>query len=310
MISAPPPPYTSRPMRKLTLIGIIGALLGASGCNTLKARQVANDAAALYKKGDLKGAAQKYEEAAALDPKIAAIHLNLGFTYLSFFSASPKSKEGNVAGGKALTEFQKYIELKPDDRRGRDYLLQTFVDTNRYSDAVAYFKPEVDRNPPSIEAITILGKIASKAGRIDDALTWYQRRVELTPSDPDAHLNLGILVWEYLHNHAEVTGDARIQMADRGITSLKKAVELRPQAHEAYTYTNLVYRERANGEADELKKIEDNQEADKYMKQALDLIKGQGGLKPATPAAPTAPAAPATPSAPAAPPAQAAPGAK
>ena len=105
-------------MRKLTLVGIIGALLGASGCNTLRARQVANDAAALYKKGDLKGAAQKYEEAAALDPKIAAVHLNLGFTYLSFFSASPKSKEGNVAGGKALTEFQKYIELKQMIREG------------------------------------------------------------------------------------------------------------------------------------------------------------------------------------------------
>jgi tetratricopeptide (TPR) repeat protein len=278
-------------MRNFALLGVIGALIGASGCNTLRARQSANDAAALYKKGDLKGAAQKYEEAAALDSKIAAVHLNLGFTYLSLFSASPKSKEGNVAGGKALTEFQKYIELKPDDPRGRNYLVQTFVDTNRYTDAVAYFKPEVDRNPPSLEAIKTLGIIASKTGRIDDALNWYQRRVAITPTDPDAHYNLGVLVWDYLHNHVDVVGDTRIQMADRGIASLKKAIELRPHAFEAYTYTNLVYRERANGQTDEAKKAEDNQEADKFMKEALSLIKAQGGAKPAAPAAPAAPGA-------------------
>ena len=251
------------------------APLLVSGCDTLRARQVAGDAAVLYKKGDLRAASARYEDAARLDPGIATVHLNLGFTYLSLFSSSPKSKEGNEAGGRAIQEFARYIEQKPADERGRQYLVQTFVDTNRYDDAVTYFRPEVERTPPVLEAVTTLGLIASKTGRIDDALTWYQRRIELNPNDPDAHYNLGVLIWDHLHSHVALVGDARLRLADRGLASLGTARAMRPHGADAYTYTNLLYRERALGEPDEAHTAWDSAQADRFQKMALALMKNQ-----------------------------------
>ena len=236
----------SSPPGRSSLIAA-GAVLALSfaSCDTLKARHRANEAAGEYKKGELKSAAEKYAQAETLDPAIPAIHLNLGFTYLSLFNQSPKSVEGQKYGGRAVEEFEKYLQQKPEDPRGRQYLLQTFVDTKRYDDAVTFFKPEVERAEPSMEAISILGQIAAKLGRFDDAIGWYQKRVDLAPQSTEGLIGLGMLLWDYLHNHPEVTGEKRLLFADRAIAALHKASELKPNLPDPYIDINLVYRERA-----------------------------------------------------------------
>ena len=98
-----------------------------------------------------------------------------------------------------MAEFRKYLEMKPDDPRGRNYLIQTFVDTKRYDDAVEFFKPEVEANPPSLEAIGVLGQIAAKVGRFDAALTWYQKRMDVAPREPEGFVGMGVIVWDHLH---------------------------------------------------------------------------------------------------------------
>lgn len=264
------------PRSAICFLGLFAALAG--GCDTLQARHRAQLGAELYKKGDFQNALYKYEQAAALDSGIDALHLNLGFVYLQLFNASPKSTTGAAYGGLAVRSFQEYHRRRADDPRARSYLVQTFVDTRRYDDAVAFFKPEVEAPKPSIEAISTLGQIAARVGKIQDALTWYEKRVEITPTDPDAHYNLGVLVWDLLHNHLEIIADARLNLANRGLQALNKAIELRPHSPDGYTYLNLVYRERATGQPDDLLKAADIAEADKYMKQALELMK-QGGAK-------------------------------
>lgn len=252
---------------------LLSSTLLVAGCDTLHARHLANSAVALYRSGDFQGAAEKFDRAVELDPRIPTIFLNQGFTYLALYTASPKSKEGYEAGGRAVRAFQRYLALAPDDPRGKNYLVQTFVDTNRYEDAVAYFKPEIERQPPSLAAVTTLGLIASKTGRIDDALNWYQRRVALAPADPDGHYSLGVLIWEHLHYHSNITGQERLALSDQALGSLRKAVELRPHAFESYTYINLVYRERIAGESAEAAKMADLREAERYQKIALEKTK-------------------------------------
>ena len=237
----PSPRRASRALHGLLVLGTLAS------CDTLKARHAANEAASLYKDGNLPSAASKYEEARQLDPAIPTIHLNLGFTYLALYEAAPKGPDGARWGGRAVEEFEKYIALRPDDPRGRQYLIQTFVDSKRYDDAVAFFKPEVSATPPSLEAISLLGQIAAKVGRIDDALDWYQKRVDLAPKEAEGLEGLGVLIWDYLHNHPEITDEPRLKLADRGIASLRRATELKPGAAEAWSYWNLLLRERAAG---------------------------------------------------------------
>jgi len=251
---------------------------GNTGCDTLKARKVASEAADLYHEGRVEEAIAKYEDAAKLDPEIATIQLNLGFANLAVYQNNPSGKAGNDAANQAVVAFENYIKLKPKDTRGHDYLVQTFVDTSRYDAAVEYYKPQIEKKDP--EVFNTLAIIASKTGKFADAKDWYAKRIDADPNNPDAKTSLCVLIWDYLHNHAEVVGDPRKQMADEGIAQCKAAIEQAPKAPNAYTYTNLLYRERAAADLTDDEKRPDLEQANAYFKQAMQLLKeAQGGAK-------------------------------
>ena len=248
------------------------------GCDTLKARMVASDAANLYHEGHIEEAIAKYEEAGKLDPSIATIQLNLGFANLAVYQGNPKGKAGDDAANRAVAAFESFLKLKPGDERGRQYLVQTFVDTSRYDSAVQFYQPQIDKHDPG--AFNTLGIIASKTGKFAEAKDWYAKRVEADPKNPDAKVSLCVLIWDYLHNHAEVVGDQRKQLADEGIKYCKDAIELAPKAPNAYTYTNLLYRERAAADVTDDEKRPDLEQANEYFKKAMQLLKAaQGGKK-------------------------------
>jgi Tfp pilus assembly protein PilF len=136
---------------------------------------------------------------------------------------------------------------------------------------VQYFQPEVEKNRP--EVLNTLGVIASKTGKFAEAKDWYTRRMNADPKNPDAKLSLGVLLWDYLHNHPEVTGDQRKQLADEGIDILGKAIEQAPKAPNAYTYMNLMYRERAAADLTDDEKRPDLEKANEYFKKAMELSK-------------------------------------
>jgi tetratricopeptide (TPR) repeat protein len=269
----------------------------------LRARHRAAEGAEFYAKQSWLEALYKYEQAQQLDPTLPEVKLDLAYTYMQLYQAMAKSSQRPEYGRLCIQSFEEYLKARPNDAQARSYLIQTFVDTNRYDDAVAFFKPDIEKNPPDLEAISTLGQIASKTNRIDQALEWYERRVQTNPKDADGPYNLGVLVWDYLHNHPEVVGQQRLDLGNRGIDALRKAIEIRPADGSGWTYANLVYREKASGEPDDARKNVDNAEAEKYMKVALDLKKAAGKapppalpppvVYPETPDAGATPAAPA-----------------
>ncbi len=259
-----------------TFVLLVGAtsLLGLSGCDSLRARLLAQDGVTLYRKGDANAAADKFEEASKLDPYIPTIQLNLGFANLSLYQGNPNTPEGRTAAGKAITAFERFLQLRPTEERAKSYLIQTFVDTGHYDAAVDYFKPQTDKNPPDSEALATLGTIASKTGRFKEARSWYEKRVEVDPNNADARLAVGVLLWDYLHNHADVTGVNRLLMSDQALAHLNAAIKIKPNAPNSFLYANLVYREKAGGEITDDAKRVDLEQANKLFKQAQDLQKG------------------------------------
>jgi tetratricopeptide (TPR) repeat protein len=257
-------------------VNCVGALFvamvaGSGGCDSLRARKTAGDAANLYHEGKIEEAIAKYEQAATFDPNIATIQLNLGFANLALYQQNPKAKAGDDAANKAVVAFENYLKLKPNDERGTQYLVQTFVDTSRYDAAVQYYQPQIEKNNPDV--LNTLGLIASKTGKYDQAKDWYTKRVAADPKNPDARLALGILLWDHLHTSKEIVGDQRKQQADEGIKILKEAIELAPKAPNAYTYVNLMYRERAEADLTDDEKRPDLEQANAYFKKSVELLK-------------------------------------
>jgi tetratricopeptide (TPR) repeat protein len=254
----------------------VGALLlvaafGSTGCDSLKARMAAGDAAKLFHDGRLEDAIAKYEWAGQTDPNIDTIQLNLGFANLALYQQNPKSTAGENAANKAVAAFEAFLKLKPNDERATQYLVQTFVDTSRYDAAVQYYQPQIQKNDPTV--FNTLGIIASKTGKFDDAKSWYEKRVAADPKNPEARLALGILIWDYIHNHKEIPPDQRKSMADEGIKILGEAIELAPKAPNPYTYTNLLYRERAEVALTDDEKRPELEKANEFFKKAMQLQK-------------------------------------
>jgi tetratricopeptide (TPR) repeat protein len=278
-----PPDRTSRgnhPPRRSAIgrhtLGVLGlsALLVLSGCDMLSARFVAREGVDLYHANDFAGAARKFDEASRLDPGLPVLLLNSGTSNLAHFRAlGSKSAEGQVAAKNAIAAYRKYLEKKPQDERVKGALVQTFVETGRYDDAVAFFKPAVDKKPAdtaALEAIGVLATVASKCGKADEAEKWHERRIEAAPNKPEGYVAPGVFLWNELHDHTDWPHDNRKPKADKALEALKKAIELQPAAPNAYTYTNLVYRELAASEpADDVKR-QHLEEANKYFKMAVE----------------------------------------
>jgi tetratricopeptide (TPR) repeat protein len=242
-----------------------------AGCDPLRARFVARDGVDLYHKGAYAQAAAKFEEATRLDATMPTLQLNLGTAHLGVLrSEGTKSEAGREAAAEAIRAFERYLALKPKDERVKLSLVQTFVDTGRYDDAVTYFKPDVERTPPDPEAVHTLAVIAAKCGKFDEARRWYERHTEIAPRDADAFLALGVHLWEQLHAHPEMDVEPRKAMVESALRALERAIALKPAAPNAYTYANLVYRERVLAEPDDDGKRIALQQANRYYQLALE----------------------------------------
>ncbi len=302
--------------RRFIPLSMVFAVMYWGGCDTLKARSIAQDAVEKYRNGDIKGAADLFNQAAALEPRMPIIQINRGFTNLSLYQLNPKTAEGQQAASIAVDAFKKYMTLKvkPEQRqRARDYLLQTFSDAHKYDEAVDFFKPALAKNPPDIEAVTILGNIAKSMGKMAEAREWLKKRIAADPKDPDGYVALAVMDWEDLcaDSQCRVAPDARkgaltmpppqrIAIANHGIELTKKAAELAPNAPTPLTYWGLLLRERQYAylpevtdpkdkrfiaEQDRVNKLKeaDINEANEKLKKVLEMQKAAGVVSGTTP---------------------------
>jgi len=226
-------------------------VFSAGGCDRLAARSSVREGAAAYRAGDYRAAADLFGAAGKLEPTLATAHLNHGMALLALFSAEPKGPARDRLADDAIAALQRYAQLRPADPRSRKMLLSLWIDSGRYDDALGYFRVRHEASPRDAETVKLLGVINSKAGRFSEAMKWYRRRAELAPRDAEAHYAVGTLSWERLHDRTDVTPVERRDIADGGIGALERAIQIRPEYVEAWTYLNLLFRERALGQETE-----------------------------------------------------------
>jgi tetratricopeptide (TPR) repeat protein len=260
--------------RTIGPFSLLLALLGLTGCDTVRARFVARDGVDLYHQGNYPAAAAKFEEAAKLDGRMPTFYLNLGTANLAAFrNAGARTPEGQKAADGAIKAFEQYLSLKPKDERVEGSLVQTFIDTGKYEEAVTHFRADVEKTPPDALALTKLAAIAAKCGKIDEARSWHEKRAAAEPTNPEPLLAVGVLLWGELHAHPDMPRERRKDLVDAALGSLRKAIELQPAAPNAYTYVNLVFREAANdAENDDGKRVA-LEEANKYYQMAQERQK-------------------------------------
>jgi tetratricopeptide (TPR) repeat protein len=248
-----------------TLTVLITMVAGVSGCNKLRARDLLNKGVAAFKNAQFDAAVEDFKQAKELDPELVNARLYLATAYASQYIPGAPSDENMRHGQEAITEY----------------------------------KDVLDKDPNNLSAIDGLASILYQmAGqpydekKFDESKSYHQKHIALRPNDPQPYYSIGVIDWAIAYrgntemradyNKAHINKqvkdtdplppDVRTEyvnkfgtMVDDGITSLKKAIELKPDYDDAMTYLNLLYRRKAD-------MVESSAERDQYTKMADDLL--------------------------------------
>jgi tetratricopeptide (TPR) repeat protein len=142
------------------------------------------------------------EKATRLDPKLNLAFLNLG----KALAAVGKGKEADAA-------FEKSFELSPEHK-----LLARAVEClqeKRFDEAERICREILQNNPRNVEAIRLMGRMATRQNRVGMAEIQYRRALEIAPDYTGVIVDLGKLLRD----------DDRFEDS---IACFKRAIEMEP----------------------------------------------------------------------------------
>jgi tetratricopeptide (TPR) repeat protein len=138
--------------------------------------------------------------------------------------------------------------------------------------------------------------------KFDDAKTYYRKAGELDPNDPEVYYSVGVIDWtqsyqprmeeraklglkpEEALKDKKVCSDLKSKnwgVIEDGISSLSKAIDLRPDYDDAMAYLNLMYREKADLECDNsAQRAADLKTADEWVDKTMATKKAKAEKQP------------------------------
>lgn len=251
-------------MRSYTKLGgvllVLALALVAAGCNQLKARDQLNKGVQSYRSAQYQRAIEHFKRAIELDPKLVNARLYLATAYANQFMPGVESEENTRNGQMAIAEFEKVLK---DD-------------------------------PNNASSVAGIASIYFNMKNLDEAKKWYQKQIQIDPSNAEAYYSVGVINWTQTYQPRmelkakqglrpdEPIKDVKARqelcskndpLIQEGFTMLNKSVELRPDYDDAMAYLNLMYREKADCESSADARAEDLKKADELVQRALDIRK-------------------------------------
>jgi tetratricopeptide (TPR) repeat protein len=239
---------------------------------------------ASYKNAQYDDAMRPFARALDLDGSKLKARLYLATTYMSQYVPGVDTPENIHRAEAAIEEYQHVLgadaELRPrvNSAKGIAYL---YLNMKKFDDSRKYYRMASDLDPDDSEPYYSVGVI--------DWTKCYEPRMEaravlgmrpeqlLDPRDPEQNKVCGELKAK------------NMPVIEEGMDSFNKAIQLRPDYDDAMAYLNLMYREKADVECDDLTtRAEDIRTADHWVDETLRVKKLKAEKSKSFPA-PTAP---------------------
>ncbi len=223
----------------------IGALLLASGCTKLRARDQLNKGVQAFKNAKYADAVERFKEAVELDPTFPVARLYLATAYMSQYVPGVNSPENIAMAKEAKKNFLLVLDQKPGDQ-----LAIASMASLNFNEA---------------QAINDLDK---KVKQLEEAQEWYKKLAQADPKSKEAFYSLGVIAWtkayaaigqaknkigmkpeEYPIKNKDVREQLKAGyggVITDGITNLEAALAIDPNYDDAMAYLNLLYRQRAD----------------------------------------------------------------
>jgi tetratricopeptide (TPR) repeat protein len=260
---------TTKYVRTLLVLGIGLALLSATGCDKLKARDQLNKGVQSFKNARYEEAIDHFQNAVNLDPSLLNARLYLATAYMQQYIPGADTPDNNRMGQQAIDEY----------------------------------KSVLDRDPKNLTSVKGIGYLYMQMKKFDDAKQYYRQAAELDPNDPEPHYTVGVIDWTEAYAPAmearakvgvkpdEMLKDKKVcaELKDKnapyiedGMAELNKALELRPDYDDAMAYMNLLYRRKADDmECDDpAARTADLKTADEWVDKTMAAKKANAAKQP------------------------------
>lgn len=139
---------------------------------------------------------------------------------------SALSAEGRFS--EAIDNFDKALQLDPDDFLAYSNRGSVLEKTGRFSEALADFDRAIGRNPKGRIAYFNRGSTLAKMGKFEEAIMDFDRVIALAPDD-------------YLAYSSRAAAFERIGEIDKAISDLDRVIAIYPAYSEAYARKGVLY---------------------------------------------------------------------
>ena len=263
-------------IRLLTLAAAMLAILSSVGCSKLRARDQLNKGVTAYKNAKYEEAIDHFQQSVALDPTLINAKMYLATAYAQQYIPGADTPDNNKMAEEAIKQYQSVLDMHPardqkvNSAKGIAYL---YLNMKRFDDAKKYYRMAADVDPNDPEPYYSVGVI--------DWTACYQPRMEERAKlglKPDENLSPKNKDQKKVCAELKEKNGPSIQ---EGIEGLNKAITLRPDYDDAMAYLNLMYREKADVECDDLNaRQEDLKTADHWVDQTLLTKKAKAEKQP------------------------------
>jgi tetratricopeptide (TPR) repeat protein len=270
--------YTAmnKSIRLLMLAAVLPAIIATVGCSKLRARDQLNKGVTAFKNAKFEEAIDHFQQSAALDPNLINAKMYLAAALGQQYIPGVDSPDNVKMAEQAIEQYQRVLDMNaPRDQKenAAKSIASLYYNMKKFDDAKKYNRMVSDIDPNDPDPYYSIGVI--------DWATCYQPRLE-------ERAKLGLKPEENLNPKnkdqkkvCEELKTKNLPFITEGIENLNKAIQLRPDYDDAMAYLNLMYREKADVECDDLAaRQEDLKTADGWVDKTLATKKAKAEKQP------------------------------
>lgn len=267
-------------MRMVKIAPVGAALMLAclsTGCNKLKARDQLNKGVMSFRNAQYAQAVDHFQQAVSLDPNLANAKTFLATAMELEYVPGGATPDNMKKGNDAIQAFKNVLSVDPNNANAIGSIAQIYYEMNLYDKAKKYQEElmKITPNDPNpYYWVGVLDYIPCQRNQME-------LRTKLNMTNPKLNiLKLNIKDHDSYPPLPPKNRDQLVQqngsLVDEGIQMLQKSIDLKPNYANAYSYLNLMYRQKADIETDKRAREADLQKADQLASKALALMKANG----------------------------------
>ncbi|MGH9403325.1 MAG: tetratricopeptide repeat protein [Terriglobia bacterium] len=258
-------------MYKLISLGLVLALAGLlTGCNKLKARDQLNKGVIAFRNSQFAQAVDHFQQAVSLDPNLVDARLYLATALGQQYVPGGATPANIKIGNEAIQAFENVLKVDPKNTSATGSIAQIYYQMNKYDMAKQYQQDLMKLDPNNPDPYYWVGVL--------DYVPCQRNQMQLRTK-----LNLTKLNIKDHDSYPPLSEKDRAQLEQQngtlvteGIQMLQKAIDLKPNYANAYSYLNLMYRQKADIETNKDDREADLAKADQLAAKALALMKSAG----------------------------------